>query len=265
MKATQTAGHRFDPEGFRFGTDKTMFVSDEYGPELLQFSPEGRELRRFAMPSHLRVDSPHSEKKAENQANRSGRASNHGMEGMALSSDGQSLIGLMQGPLLQDGERSKNGGVDGRNCRLISIDMQTQRSKEFVYQLDDDDNGNSEIMAYGPDQYLVLERDGDGGLDAKYRRLILIDLKGATDVSNIRSLPENELPAGITPIRKTVFMDLLDPKWGLAGKSMPAKIEGLSFGPVLEDGRRSLLIATDNDFEADSPSLIWIFAVGQQE
>jgi hypothetical protein len=44
---------------------------------------------------------------------------------------------------------------------------------------------------------------------------------------------------------------------------MPEKIEGLTFGEVLPDGRRTLLVATDNDFESASDSLIWVFAFAQ--
>ena len=63
------------------------------------------------------------------------------------------------------------------------------------------------------------------------------------------------------PVRKSVFLDLLDPAWALAGESMPEKIEGLTFGPVLADGRQTLLVSTDNDFESAAASEIWVFAV----
>ena len=41
---------------------------------------------------------------------------------------------------------------------------------------------------------------------------------------------------------------------------MPEKIEGLSHGPRLADGRQTLVVASDNDFQADVPTLIWVFA-----
>jgi hypothetical protein len=61
-------------------------------------------------------------------------------------------------------------------------------------------------------------------------------------------------------VKKRVWLDLLDPRWGLAGAGMPEKIEGLTFGEVLPDGRRTLLVGTDNDFASASNSLIWVFA-----
>ena len=42
---------------------------------------------------------------------------------------------------------------------------------------------------------------------------------------------------------------------------MPEKIEGLAFGPDLEDGRRLLLVTSDNDFVSQNPSYIYAFAV----
>jgi hypothetical protein len=41
---------------------------------------------------------------------------------------------------------------------------------------------------------------------------------------------------------------------------MPEKIEGLTFGEDLPDGRRTVLVGTDNDFESTADSLIWVFA-----
>ncbi len=260
INATETTGHRLDPEGFRFGPDQTMYVSDEYGPTLLQFTADGTELRRFALPEYWLVATPNADKVKENRANTTGRASNRGVECLAMSADGKSLVGLMQGPLLQDGKRTEKDIVVGRNCRLVQIEIATGKLREYVYQLDSIDNGNSEILAYGANQYLVLERDSLAGQQAGYRKLILIDLSKATDILGTVTLSE-ELSEGIVPVERQAFLDLLDPQWNLAGESMPEKIEGLTFGPPLADGRKTLLIGTDNDFESANASQIWVFAV----
>lgn len=261
LRSTAEFGHRLDPEGMRFSETGTMFVSDEYGPELIEFSSAGTELRRLALPSHLRVRSSHADKDVETRGNQTGRASNRGMECLALSSDGQFLAGLMQGPLIQDGKRKEGGKIVGRNCRLLQIELSTGNTREYVYQMEDAANGNSEILAYGPNQYLVLERDSKRGEEARYRRLVHIDLTNATDISGIESLPADQLPNMITPAARHDFCDLLDPKWKLAGAGMPEKIEGLTFGPDLSDGRKTLLVSTDNDFASERPSLIWVFAL----
>jgi hypothetical protein len=49
-------------------------------------------------------------------------------------------------------------------------------------------------------------------------------------------------------------LDFLDPRLGLAGESFPEKLEGLTFGPRLLDGRDRLIVTSDNDFERDQPS-----------
>jgi hypothetical protein len=58
-----------------------------------------------------------------------------------------------------------------------------------------------------------------------------------------------------------LFLDLLDPAFGLAGSSFPAKIEGLAFGPDLADGRHVLLVSSDNDFSAATPTYLFAFAI----
>lgn len=264
IDATKTMGHRLDPEGFRFGSDGTMFVSDEYGPHVIQFSVDGSEQKRFQLPVHFTVANPHADKKKENSLNQTGRASNRGLEGLAISQDGRHLVAVMQGPLLQDGTRTDSGIVVGRNCRLIQLELATGKTEEFVYQLESSDNGNSEIVACGPNQYLVLERDSESGKSAQYRKLIRIDLSHATDVSSMDKLPAGDLPPDIVPVKRIEYLDFLAPQWNLAGAKMPEKIEGLTFGPTLADGRKTLLVGTDNDFESKAASLIWVFAVQNQ-
>lgn len=263
ITCTASLAHRLDPEGFRFGPGGQLFVSDEYGPEVIAFNADGREVRRFGTPAHLHVAVPDPDKVTENRANKSGRASNRGMECLALSQDGKSLVGLMQSPLIQDGERTSKDVILGRNCRIVKIDLTTGATQEFVYQMDSPENGNSEIVTCGPDEFLVLERDSKAGTEAGYRRLIQIDISKATDVSAMTELPHGDLPKTVVPVQRSEFLDFLDPRWKLAGERMPEKIEGLSFGPTLADGRRTLLISTDNDFESASPSLIWVFATAE--
>ena len=93
-------------------------------------------------------------------------------------------------------------------------------------------------------------------------------------MSPIISLLRRKLPALLkhySPERlfsapaKTEFLDFLDPKFGLAGPTMPEKIEGLAWGKDLEDGRHVLIVTTDNDLNPDQPSWFWAFAVDRAE
>ncbi|MDG2013421.1 MAG: esterase-like activity of phytase family protein, partial [Pirellulaceae bacterium] len=106
-------------------------------------------------------------------------------------------------------------------------------------------------------------RDGEAGELAKFKKLMLVSTKSATDITGVETLPAFEEAQGVQSIQKTVFIDLLDPKWKLAGEKMPEKIESLTFGPDLADGRRMLIVTSDNDFEADKPTYVYVFAIPQ--
>lgn len=257
---TQDFGHRFDPEGVRIDHDGNMFISDEYGPHLIKFSPEGKEIGRITIPHEFYVKYPADSKIKENGLNQKGRQSNRGMEGLAISLDGNHLIGLMQSPLLQDSIRKSSGKPIGKNCRMLMLELSTGKISEFVYQLDDDKNKLNEILAIGENEFLVIERDGEAGTDAKYKKIIKVSIDNATDIHSVDSLPAYELPESVSPVKKEVFIDLLAPEYGLAGSKMPEKIEGLALGPKLLDGSRSLLITSDNDFLTEQPTLIYVFS-----
>src|SRR6185369_11789411 len=121
--------------------------------------------------------------------------------------------------------------------------------------------GQNEILAVNDHQFLVLERDGKAGANAAFKRLFLIDIAGATDVSGITALPSTGIPDGVMAVKKTPFLDLLDPAFGLAGATFPEKIEGLAFGPDLPDGRHTLVVTSDNDFIAGNASKLFVFAI----
>jgi hypothetical protein len=254
----QETARRLDPEGLRQSRDGMIWVSDEYGPAIAGFDSAGRRRRTIPVPEMFLADPSFTGD--EDSATR-GRQDNRGMEGLAISADGRRLIGLMQGPLLQDGALDAEGERTGRHCRLLEVDLATGATRQFVYVLEDPKLGLNEILSMGGDEYLVIERDGKEGKKAVVKRLYKIDLSEATDVSAVEALPATDLPPDVRPVKKSLFLDLLDPRFGLAGPSIPSKVEGLTFGPDLPDGRRTLLVATDNDFLADQPSLIYVFAV----
>jgi hypothetical protein len=250
---------RFDPEGLRVGPQGTLYISDEYGPAIDEFTPSGLRLRSLPIPPKFRVAHPDADEDAEIAANRMGRVTNKGMEGLAITPDGRTLAGIMQGPLIQD------GGKKGIHCRILTIDVDSGTTHEYLYSLSKAGRGVSEILAIDADCFLVLERDSAGGKKA-FARLFQIDLRGASDISGIgtdpdNGLPRDERPAGVTPVAKRPFLDLLEPRFGLATDDFPAKIEGLTWGPDLADGRRLLLVTSDNNLNPRNPTYIYALAI----
>ncbi|AWM41424.1 hypothetical protein GobsT_75300 [Gemmata obscuriglobus] len=257
---------RLDPEGARVGRDGTVHLSDEYGPGLYAFNQSGTRVASLPMPAHFLAPKPGKMPADElPPKSASGRQPNRGMEGLAISPDGKKLFGIMQSPLIQDGALDDKNNRTGLNCRILELDLTTQKSREFVYPLENAGYGVNEILAVNDHEFLVLERDGKGGNEAEFKRLYLIDLTDATDVSAVAALPAKGLPGAVKSVKKKPFLDLLAKKYGIAGPECPEKFEGLAFGPDLPDGRRLLLVTADNDFLANKPFRVYAFAVDRGE
>ena len=255
---------RIDPEGVRVSCDRQhYYVSDEYGPGVFEFNARtGRRTRAFSLPPRFAVSHPAATGAAEMSGNVSGRQANHGLEGLAISPDGRKLVVILQTPLLQDTAEGNHGRRVGINVRLLTIDIASGQTQQYLYQLADGrTHGVNEIVAVNSHEFLVLERDAKTGKEAVCKKLFLIDVEGATDISHLDALPQAATPADVRPVAKRLFLDLLDPRLGLAGPELPAKIEGLAFGPDLADGRQLLLLSTDNDFHPSQPSRLFAFAI----
>jgi hypothetical protein len=240
---------RLDPEGIRVSSDgRSVYVSDEYGPYVYEFDRQsGRRLRAFAIPDNLAVSHLSAVGNDEIAGNTSGRVANKGMEGLAITPDGRTLVGVMQASLIQDG---------GNVIRIVTIDIRTGRTHQYAYALTTG-SGVSEILAINGHEFLLDERDGKGlgdGSAAVVKQLFRVDLAGATDVSQI-SGAANLAPLAVA---KTPFLDIVAAlvTSGISAIHIPAKIEGISFGPdVTLNGsvKHTLFVANDNDFTAATP------------
>lgn len=255
---------QLDPEAVRVEVDGSFWIADEYGPWLDRFSAAGQRIQRLAIPPRFHVATPSMDHAAEMPpASLRGRQVNRGFEGLARSPDGTKLWAILQSPLIQDSALDERGKRSGLNIRILECVVAGDKAgttRELVYQLEKGSNGVSEVLALSDHELLVLERDGEVGREAVWRRVYKIDLSVATDVSEIDSLPAEDLPASIAPVTKSRWLDLCDERYGLVGPGMPEKIEGLALGPSLDDGRRTLLVSTDNDLQEAVPSYIWVFA-----
>ena len=261
--------NRFDPEGIRVGANGNFYVSDEYGPYIIEFDRQGNLVRRIGIPAKFAIANPSSDPNTELLGNTIGRQANRGMEGLAISPDGTTLFGIMQNALLQD--HALNPGTTDRislYTRILKVDLGTGTTSEYIYKLDATNRGQgvSEILAINDHEFLVVERDNRSNLQsppqAPTRKTIYkIDLTGATDVSDITGLPATAaLPAGVTAVTKALFIDLLDPSYNLA-PTIAEKIEGLAWGPDLEDGKHMLYVVSDNDLNPSLATQIYSFSI----
>ena len=139
--------------------------------------------------------------------------------------------------------------------RVVTIDILTGHTHQYAYLLTTG-TGVSEITALNDHEFLVDERDGKGleGGDnftsnkAKVKQLFKIDLDGAADISEM-----DGSTAAMHAVNKTLFLDIVQllTKNGISAAQIPAKIEGVAFGPDVKQGKstlHTLWIANDNDF-----------------
>jgi len=281
---------RFDPEGVRVSRDRTFFVSDEYGPNVFEFDRDGYLIRRLPVPSKFLiarasgdVDEAGNSIELYPNNNTTGRQANRGMEGLALTPDGRFLVGIMQNALIQDNglDNSTPPGRVGLNNRILRINLATGQTQEYVYVMDaiNQGKGVNEMIAINDHEFLVLERDNRTfvptppatAAEPNLKRIYKIDLNktGLTDVSTIATLPATGAALasqGITPVDKTLFLDLLDPTYKVDATHtikdvIAEKIEGLAWGPDLPDGRHVLYVMSDNDLSQILPTKIYAFAI----
>ncbi len=205
--------------------------------------------------------------------NTTGRVANKGMEGLAITPDGNTLVGIMQNALIQD---AALGGAAKNLLRIVTIDIRTGTTHEYGYLLTTG-SGVSEILALDQHEFLVAERDGkgrgDNGRKAKIKQIFKIDLAGAVDITAIDGLTATTLavPKSSTPFLDVVAV-LTAPPLSLDPTVVPSKIEGIALGPDVFNGQTklpTLWVANDNDFEktvpdangnpVDNPSQFFVF------
>jgi hypothetical protein len=188
-----------------------------------------------------------------------GTFTNRGLEGLAVTPTNKTIVGAMQGPLVQDG-RIENNKCFGTWTRWLVIDPTTSATKQWAYPLADESTGVSEILCIDESRFLVLERDSLVGEQAKIKRIYLADTSAASDISSAESL-KSGLPDGQLGIEKSLLIDLLEPRFGFDGPNAPEKPEGIAWGPTLPDGRKLLMVCFDNDFQQTNTTIFAAFAV----
>ena len=222
--------------------DGSMFISDEYGPNIYRFSADGQLLSATQPPAALvpmRHGTPNfaSDNPGPGAAEPdpkdpdTGRQNNQGLEGMAMTPDGKFLIAVLQSAPRQDGGDS---GATRQNTRALVYDASDlahlKLAHEYVAPLPvfKDAKGKtkvaaqSEIVALSDQTFLMLTRDSGNGQGLKgdtslLRQINIVDLSAATDIAggafdaaDKPVAPKGVLDPSVTPAKLTPFIDLND-------------------------------------------------------
>jgi hypothetical protein len=205
-----------------------------------------------------------------------GLRDNNGFEGMALDLESSRLWAVSEAPLQQDDDLA---GFDrGARARMLEVsiaDGDIRVTRELVYPIEAVgrmpnqppdavviDQGVSELTLLPGGVLLSLERafvrDKATDWSMNVIRLFRVDLDQADDVSAAASL--REVPTA-RPVRKQLLADLstfapnLDPRlWSLDN------FEAAAEGPMTADGRPTLLLMTDDNFNDQQVTALLVLA-----
>ncbi|HEX3126740.1 MAG TPA: esterase-like activity of phytase family protein, partial [Thermoanaerobaculia bacterium] len=229
-------GVNFDGEGLALTPQGTFLVSSEKEPFLREVSKTGKTLRLLPVPPRfaLSEDGP------------AGIRHNSGFEALSLSADGRTLWTANETALKQDAP-DEEAALYGRHpIRLLRYERRGdsyEPAGELVYVVDPIERRGSKFKVRGVVDLLPLPEGGLLSLEREYVedigmevQLFLVDTDGATDVSGVESLAAG----GWTPVRKTLLYDF-GPRTD--------NLEGMTFGPELADGDRTLVLVSDDNFD----------------
>jgi hypothetical protein len=234
-----TESIRIDPAGDLIWYSSEGDLKLGLDPFIAAAEPDGTWAYQPRMPEIFQMD-PSKE---------IGPHDNKGIEAMTFSADGETIWFAMEAALHEDGELSTSDV--GSVSRMTWIDRSGNVLVSHAYELDPlgevpeggrGTNGLAEILYVDDTTFLSLERlsiqDAEGEF-TNYIRIYEIDVTGATDVSTMLSLDDGEY----TPVSKRLVLDI-----NATGVEPVDNIEGMSWGPVLDNGNRSLVLVSDNNF-----------------
>ncbi|MGO2233146.1 MAG: esterase-like activity of phytase family protein [Marinomonas sp.] len=174
-----------DGEGLVALKDGTFWVSDEYGPHIVHFDSNGVEIGRINAFKDDSRDIYHLPAVFQH------RRANRGMEGLAITPDETTLVGIMQSTLQNPDKAAQKSDL----TRIVTVNLITGKTEQYLYRQEKNENSNSEISTLTANKFLVIERDGaflfggpDGEPKAKpnaQKHVYRIDLSTGTSLSNV--------------------------------------------------------------------------------
>jgi hypothetical protein len=236
-----------DGEGIAVLPNGDLLVSSEAGPAIRQYTSDGELVTELPVPEHFLVEPD-------------GRARGNGtFESLALSPSGERLFTAVEKPLEGDEETDDDRGRI-RILRYDLVDGEFQPVAEYFY-LPEPHQDVSEIAAISDDELLVLER-GLSLIEGFSARIFRVSLDEAEDVSNIERLEES----AVEPAEKSLLVDVSDCPPGDLGtfgeiNGLLDNFESMAIGPDQPDGRHTLIIGSDDNFESFQVTRYLIFAI----
>ena len=233
-----------DPEGLTLTKDRELIFTSEgirntgIDPFVRRYSLGGHFLGSLPVPTEFLV-TPDPAK---------GVRQNLGFESAAA--DGNDLFVATENALVQDGPAATV--ANGSRARILRYDLRTRRlERQWFYDTDPvaeppvpatqfSVNGVVELLPLDDDRLIAMERSFS---------------VGAPDTGNTIKLFEVTLSRWGDTARKRLLLNLDE-------LGIPLdNVEGMTFGPRLRHGRRSVVLVSDNNFAAAQFTQFLLFAL----
>lgn len=262
---TKDRTHSIDLEAMRYDPTRDELVWSSEGqrvmrsdkqdledPAIVIMDREGHYKDSFMLPANLHI-----------QAIEKGPRHNSVLEGLSFDPDYSHVYISVEEPLYEDGPRAATGDSTAW-VRFIKFDRATKKQvAQYAYQVDAIPypanppgafkvNGISDILYTGDERFVVIERAFSTGRINSDIRVYLADAKQAEDISAVPSL---QLQPVKKPITKKLLLDM-----NTMGRFID-NIEGVTFGPLLPNGHRTLIFVADNNFDNREKNQFFLFEV----
>jgi hypothetical protein len=215
-----------DSEGIAFRpAANSVFVTDEVASTISEFSlANGGLIQNVSVPAIYAAANVQS---------------NMGLEAVAYR--GATLWTANEEAVVPDGTLSTTSA--GSWVRIQRFDGSFAAAGQWAYRTDPisaessfysgERSGVVDVQPWSDTGLLVLEREFGGVLPGFRSRIYQVDVTTASDVSALPTIASG----GFTPLAKTLLWEQ---------DFATSNFEGMTFGPVLENGATSLLLVSDN-------------------
>ena len=255
------AANSLDPESIRFSPiSRTLYWTSEgdanqlLPPFVRQMTLDGKFIRELTTP----------QKYFPVSGGTAGIRNNLAFENLSFSVDMKSIYTATENALAQDGPAASR--ADQSPSRVLELSLRDGKAKdEHIYKTETvaaepvpagsfSTNGLVEILAYGEDEFLTLERSFSTGVGNAVR-IYKTTLEGASNVKKLDSIAGMK----VRSMKKELVLDL-----ATLGITLD-NLEGMTFGPRLPNGDHSLILVSDNNFSATQFTQFLAFAIEEKK
>ncbi len=257
--------HTPDPEALRYNPGNDTYTWSSEGeriireensvledPSVTEINNSGNYIDTFLLPAQM-----HMSKEA------TGPRRNSVFEGLTFANNYKTLFVSVEEPLYNDGLGAGLHDSTGL-IRIIKFDVATKKEvAQYAYKIDGVAhppampgsfiiNGVTDILSINKNKLLAVERSYSTGRPGCTIKIYLANFSKAQNIRHIPSLRNS-------PIKKMAAKKLLLNMDDLG--IYIDNIEGVSFGPDLTNGHKTLVFVSDNNFDSIQKTQLLLFEI----